>query len=138
MATSTDKGLDTSVVLRLLVGEPVAQAEAAADALSRAKHDGIAVIVSDLVAMEAYFALQAAYSVPKKAALKALADMFNSGDVLPEPGGCARDVLNGCLASSSKPGFVDRMIHAQYRNHGARLTTFEKASARLPDTKVLS
>lgn len=137
MATSTDIGLDTSVVLRLLVGEPAVQAEAAVAALSRAKRDGAAVIVSDLVVMEAYFALQAAYNVPKNAALNALAKMFNSGDVQPEPGGCAQDVLNECLKSSSKPGFVDRMIHAQYRNHGAHLTTFEKASGKLPGAEVL-
>lgn len=138
MATSTDIGLDTSVVLRLLVGEPAAQAEAAAAALARVKHGGAAVIVSDLVVMEAYFALHAAYNVPKKEALNALAEMFRSGDVRPEPGGCAQEILNECLTSSSKPGFVDRMIHAQYRNHGAHLATFEKASDKLPDAEVLS
>jgi predicted nucleic-acid-binding protein len=137
MATSADIGLDTSVVLRLLVGEPSAQAEAAAEAVSRARMDGAAVIVSDAVVMETYFALQAAYRVPKKAALTALARMFDSGDVQPEPGGCARDAVNESLKSSSQPGFADRMIHARYRGHGAKLMTFEKASAKMPGVELL-
>ncbi len=137
MATSTDMGLDTSVVLRLLVGEPAGQAETAKEALSRVRMTGAAVIVSDMVVMEAYFALQAAYRVPKRAALAALDSMFASGDVQPEPGGCAREIVRECLKSSTKPGFVDRMIHARYRGHGAGLLTFEKASARLPDVELL-
>lgn len=127
MAISTDIGLDTSVVLRLLIGEPPEQAGAAAEALVLAKRNGGAVFVSDIVVMEAYFALHAAYDVPKKTALIALAGMFNSGDVQPEPGGCAQEILNECLKSPAKPGFVDRMIHTRYRSHGAHLLTFEKA-----------
>lgn len=137
MANLTDIGLDTSVVLRLLVGEPADQSEAAAEALCRVRMDGAAITVSDLVVMETYFALQAAYHVPKKAALTALARMFDSGDVQPEPGGCSHEVLNECLKSASKPGFVDRMIHARYRRHGAKLMTFEKASGKMLGVVVL-
>lgn len=138
MAKSIDIGLDTSVVLRLLVGEPAEQSKAAVEAILKARRSGTRVMVSDLVVMEAYFALQAFYQVPKKTALQSLSRMFESGDVQSEPGGCADTVLNECLKSSSKPGFVDRMIHAQYGRHGARLTTFEKASGKLPDAEVLS
>ena len=65
-------GLDTSAVVRLLVGEPAAQA-AAARALVDA-HAG-EVFVSDLVVAEAYFALRHHYDVPHPetvAALRAL------------------------------------------------------------------
>ncbi len=137
MAISTDIGLDTSVVLRLLLGEPPEQAEAAARALVLAKMNGASVFVSDIVVLEAYFALQTAYNVSKKAALLALAGMFNSGAVQPEPGGCAQGILNACLESASKPGFADRMIHARYRSHGAKMLTFEKASAKLSGAEVL-
>lgn len=137
MANSTDIGLDTSVVLRLLVGEPEEQAETATEAILRTRQGGAQAMVSDLVVMEAYFALQAAYQVPKKAALSALARMFDSGDIQPEPGGCAPTILHECLKSTSKPGFVDRMIHAQYRRHGAGLATFEKASSKMQGVTVL-
>ncbi len=137
MAISTDVGLDTSAVLRLLLGEPPEQAKAAAEALVRARVNGASVLVSDIVALEAYFALQTAYRIPKKAALTALAGMFNSGAVQPEPGGCAKEILNACLESASKPGFADRMIHARYRSHGARMLTFEKASSKLTGAEVL-
>ena len=36
-----------------------------------------------------------------------------------------------------KPGFVDRLIHAQYGNIRAALVTFEKASAKLDSTILL-
>ncbi len=137
MAISTDVGLDTSVILRLLTGEPPDQAEAAAEAIVLANRNGASVFVSDTVVLEAYFALQTAYNVSKKAALLALAEMFHSGAVQPEPGGCAKDVLDACLHSASKPGFADRMIHARYRSHGAKMLTFEKAASKLPGTEVL-
>ena len=37
----------------------------------------------------------------------------------------------------SKPGFVDRLIHAQYGNIRAALVTFERASAKLDNVVVL-
>ena len=137
MANSTEIGLDTSVVLRLLVGEPAGQSGVAAEAILRAKRGGVAAMVSDLVVMEAYFALQASYQAPKRAALLALSRMFESGDIRPEPGGCAPAVLSESLKSTSKPGFVDRMIHAQYRRHRAGMVTFEKASVKLSGATVL-
>jgi len=49
-------GLDTSVVVRLLVGLPEALAQAAQRRLERAVETGERVFVSDLVIAEAYFA----------------------------------------------------------------------------------
>ena len=58
-------GLDTSVVVRLLVGAPEAQAGAARRRLEHAIERGESVIVCDLVIAEAYYALQFHYDVPK-------------------------------------------------------------------------
>lgn len=137
MANSTDFGLDTSVVLRLLLGEPAEQSRSAVAALSRARREGRAVLVSDLVTMEAYFALHSFYNVPKRESLAALSRMFESDLVLPEPGGCAPAALAECRRAPSKPGFVDRLIHAQYASHGARLLSFEKAARKLPGGETL-
>ena len=137
MATSTEVGLDTSVLMRLLVGEPEQHEAAAQAAIAAVLRKGYKVVVSDLVIAEAYFALQAAYDVPKKDAIKALHSMFASGDVHPEAGGCAPEVLRECLNAASKPGFVDRLIHAQYQSRKASMLTFEKAAAKLHNTQVL-
>jgi predicted nucleic acid-binding protein len=50
-------GLDTSVVLRLLTGEPAAEARLARGRIERAHAAAEPVIVTDLVLAEAYFAL---------------------------------------------------------------------------------
>ena len=39
--------------------------------------------------------------------------------------------------STANPGFVDRLIHAEYRRYAGEMLTFEKAAGRLPGTRVL-
>ena len=51
-------GLDTSVVLRLLIGEPRLQMEAARRRIERALIAGEKVLVTDLVIAEAFYALR--------------------------------------------------------------------------------
>jgi predicted nucleic acid-binding protein len=51
-------GLDTTVVLRLLTGQPVAEAAAARRRLEQAVADQEDIVATDLVLSEAYFALQ--------------------------------------------------------------------------------
>ena len=45
--------------------------------------------------------------------------------------------LESITGSSQKPGFVDRMIHAQYAMIPATLITFDKASKKLDGVIVL-
>ena len=134
---SATVGLDTSVVLRLVTGEPRAQAERALRFMRDLLAEGRGAVVSDLVIAEAYFALQAHYSVPKKEALRALARFLGSGMVSPEPGASAPDALREALSSASKPGFVDRLIHVQYAGSGCGLASFERAAAKLGKAIVL-
>ena len=63
-------GLDTSVVLRLLTGVPLGQAEAARRMLAASRDT---IFVSDLVVSESYFALRHHYEVPHANAARALA-----------------------------------------------------------------
>jgi len=58
-------GLDTSVVLRLLIGEPRAQADVARRRIERALIAGEKVVVTDLVVAEAFHALRHHYDVPQ-------------------------------------------------------------------------
>lgn len=114
-------GLDTSVVLRLLVGVPEKQAGVARRRVERAIEDGEPVIVCDLVLAEAYYALQFHYEVPKAEARDLLLRFARSGVVTVEP----RQATEG-LASPSGAGLVDRLIHARHRALGAVTLTFER------------
>ncbi len=65
-------GLDTSVVMRLLTGDPPDQAEVAATFVAESKAAGDRLLVTDLVVAEVYFALHSKYKVPKAEALQRL------------------------------------------------------------------
>ena len=128
-------GLDTSVLLRLLVLEPVEQAKRARKFLDTQFEKGERVWVSDLVISETYFALQYHYQVPKREAIQALGKLFESGEVIGV--GTAASVLKTPNLHSINPGFVDRMIHADYtRDHG-EMATFEKKARGLDRAQVL-
>lgn len=131
-------GLDTSVVLRLLVGSPPGQAGAALALVKENAAAGVKVVVSDLVVSEAYFALHAHYDVPKNEAIRALSEMLSSGLVGPADGPAILAVLAAAARPPAKPGFVDRLIHAQYGRASASMATFERAAKRLPGVIVLS
>jgi len=134
---ATAFGLDTSVVLRLLIGEPEPQALAAKFFVENAVKLGRPIFVSDLVVAEVYFALQFHYNVSKAAALDALRNLLESGVVRPQVNNSALAAIRASLGSSKKLGFVDRLIHAQYAAYPASLVSFEKAANRLPSAIIL-
>jgi predicted nucleic-acid-binding protein len=122
-------GLDTSFILRLLLGEPTDQAERAVEKLDEMKGRGEKGAVSDLVVSEAYFALQYHYGVPKQLALNKLKEFLQSPEI--QATGQSLDVLAQSNLGRAKPGFVDRLIHAEYLQTTSGMLTFEKAAAKL-------
>ena len=130
MKSSLLVGLDTSVVLRLLVGEPRDQADRAIEKLDQIKAEGQRAAVSDLVVSEAYFALQHHYEVPKQQALDALMTFLKAPEIVAT--GVALRILQQPRLGRSRPGFVDRMIHAQYLQATSGMVSFEKAAGKLP------
>ncbi len=127
--------LDTSVVLRLLVGDPVHQFQSAAWFLEQQLGAQSAVHASDHVLAEAYFALQSFYKIPKAEALEILFKFAEDSGVTVTP--LARRVLALPNLASAKPGFVDRLIHGESHAAGRTLVTFEKSAKKLPNTVVL-
>lgn len=123
-------GLDTSFILRLLVGEPVSQAEKAVARLDALRASGKQAAVSDLVISESYFALQYHYGVPKQLALDKLKELLEAPGIVAI--GQALSILQTPGLGTAKPGFVDRLIHAHYLHETAGMLTFEKAAAKLP------
>lgn len=128
-------GLDTSIILRLLVGQPEDHTQRAQAYLDELARRGDQPVVSDLVVAETYFALHHHYGVSKKEALQALRQMFTAGEITPT--GAAADVLSEANLATAKPGFVDRMIHRAYTADNGSMATFERASAKLGSVEVL-
>ena len=129
-------GLDTSVVLRLLTGQPQ---DLAAKALERYQ-DGIAAgddfSVSDLVAAESYYAIQHHYGKSKEEALDALRS-FSSGDGISFSQNFEA-AINKPNIHKASPGFVDRMLVSGYGETGQITLSCEKSFRRLPGTEVIS
>lgn len=127
-------GLDTSVLVRLLVGEPVAQAEVARSRVRLAVDRDEAVVVTDLVVAETYHALHHHYGIPKDQALALLNRVLTSGVVRPEP-----PELPATLAGAGGgAGVVDRMIHLRHRRSGGITVTFDRQQAALEGAERLA
>jgi predicted nucleic acid-binding protein len=128
-------GLDTSVVVRLLVGEPEEQAQRAWALLEACASEGEPAQVSALVVAESFFVLQHHYGVPLAKALQQLASLL--GDARVSADATALRVLRTAGLARMKPGFVDRVIHQQYESEGRELATFDKIAARLARSRLL-
>ena len=127
-------GLDTSVVLRLLIGEPRPQTELARRRIERALTAGERVVVTDLVIAETYHALRHHYGVPETIALAQLREFLGSGVVHVDPAG-ARQALG--QATRDRAGIVDRLIVARHHALGATTATFDRRQARLEGGALL-
>src|SRR5262249_50595842 len=128
---------DTSVLVRVLTGEPKDLALVALDYLLEREKAEDRVLVSDWVLAEAYYALQLHYGASKKATLDALRRFLASPAI--EGTGEVAAVLATPNLESAKPGFIDRVIHQNYLRSGAEeVATFEKAADKLPQARVLA
>lgn len=129
-------GLDTSIVIRLLAGEPPEQARVAFQYLADRRRAGDRVLVSDLVVSESYYALQHHYGASKGDTLAALKDFLATAGV--ECIGEALAVLQTPGLATAKPGFIDRVIERGYRRFEVdTFVTFERSGARLSGVVVL-
>ncbi|MBA4386942.1 MAG: hypothetical protein C0404_03110 [Verrucomicrobia bacterium] len=128
-------GLDTSVVLRLLTDEPQAQARRALREVEILLRQECSLFVADMVVAEVYFALQHHYGVPKAEALSMILDLFKKSGL--KASGAAASVLTIPNPAAANPGFVDRLIHAEYLESTQEMLTFEKAASRLSRVRVL-
>lgn len=127
--------LDTSVVMRLLTGQPSDLAQAARVYLAETAQSGAKVYVSNLVIMEAYFACQHHYKMPKADVLRGLLTLLSVPTFVVHPQ--LLTILSTEGLATAQPGFLDRLIHAEARSAHLPLATFEKAAARLADTQIL-
>ncbi len=127
-------GLDTSVAVRLLVGQPAAQAQSARRVLEDEAREP--VTISDMVVGETYFALRHHYAVPHAKAVAALRVLLADRRI--RATGVARQVLDAVPERDSGAGLMDRLIHAGYVRDGSMVLTFDRVAARLPGARLLA
>lgn len=128
-------GIDTSIFVRLLTGDPAKEYEQTRAALEKVLTDDPAaeIEVSNLVIAEAYFALQHHYGIPKNEARAALVSVMTSGLVKPQRGKSVLDASE----ETREPGVVDRLIASDYSASGLVTITNDRKMSRLPASRLL-
>ncbi len=128
-------GIDTSVFVRLLTGDPETDYEKTVQAFEKRlrAEPRAEFFVSNQVIGEAYIALQHHYEIGKAAARSAIYDVLTSGLCSPLNGASVLVVLKtdkGC-------GLLDRLIAGDYFGRGVKVLTNDRRMARLPDAEKL-
>jgi len=126
-------GLDTCVVLRLLVGEPIDQAKQAIEYVEECYFDGITIYVSDLVVAEIYYALCHHYQVPSSEVVKTIFDFLSSPMIT--PCGHALEVIGEYKGTGA--GLIDRLIRMDLLDKANEVITFDKIFSKLPNVSKL-
>ena len=126
-------GIDTSVLVRLVTGQPPDLQAYCLERLSALVRDGVEVVASNQVIGEAYVAVQQHYGATKEDARAGLLDALTSGGVAPLNG---RAVLDA-LAASTGPGLLDRLITDGYARAGLETLTLDRQMASLPSARLL-
>ena len=127
-------GIDTSVLVRLLTGDPAADFAYCVSKLSAlVKEDRSEIFASNQVIGEAYVAVQHHYGVSKADARTGLLDVLRSGLVSP---------LNGysvflALETSEGLGLFDRLIADEYSRAGLEILTLDRKMVSLSDVRRL-
>lgn len=129
-------GADTSIILRVLTGQPTSLAAVVRTRLESLWLSGAILDVCDLVVSETYFALQHSYGLTKESALNALLKLSaHPGFRLSNQVVAAFRTEN---LARAKPGFLDRVIHGTYvADDDSVMLTCEKGSRRLANVEVI-
>ena len=127
-------GIDTSVLVRLLSGDPAAEFERCARRLSAlVEDDGAEVFASNQVIGEAYVAVQHHYGVSKADARAGLAEVLRSGLVAPLHG----RAIFAALEASGGAGLLDGLIADDYSRADLEILTLDRKMASLPGGRRL-
>ena len=126
-------GIDTSVLVRLLTGQPPETYVYCERQLTTLVESGTQVCASNQVIGEAYIAVQHHYDVSADDAVSGLLDVLQSGLVAPLDG---LQVI-AALQETRGPGLFDRLIADDYSRAGLETLTLDRKMAALPDVSRL-
>ena len=124
-------GIDTIILVRLLVADDSAQTRRAQELVADATRDHGVVLVSLLVMIETEWVLRSRYELDKATILGLLRSLLETVELSFEDEPAIEEALYNWQDSSC--GFADCLIAAHNRRLGCRTTaTFDKKAARLP------
>lgn len=124
-------GIDTNVLVRLLILDDKVQSRRAAQLVQHARERGQVIWVSLLVLIETEWVLRSRYGLDKDAILDALVDLLETGELSFEDEPAIEEALHNWR--NSPCGFGDCLIVAHNRRLGCgRTFTFDRHAARLP------
>ena len=127
-------GIDTSVLVRLAVGEPARDFQHCLEALRALVEDqGREIFASNQVIGEAYVTIQHHYGVSDADTRTALIDVLTSGLIAPLNG----QVVIQALQTRDSPGLFDRLIAVDYSRAGLETLTLDRRMASLPTMRRL-
>ena len=126
-------GIDTSVLVRLITGDPESEFERCVGELRALIEQDGEVLASNQVIGEAYVAVRHHYGVSGADARSALVDALTSGLVAPLNG---RAVIEA-LEVRSGPGLFDRLIADDYAKAGLETRTLDRRMASLSESRLL-
>ena len=126
-------GIDTSVLVRLITGEPPDAFARCVERLNDLAVSGAEIFASNQVIGEAYIAVQHHYHVSESDARSEISKALTSGLVAPLIGS---DVI-AALEVSDGPGLFDRLIAEDYTRAGLEVLTLDRKMAALPDVQRL-
>lgn len=129
-------GLDTSALMRLLVGQPSDLAEKVNARLSELIEMGNEIRVSDLAISEAYYVLQDFYGLTKEQAIESLSSLAGTpGFVLSQE---VKDALNTPNLAHASPGFIDRVLALGHINGNEPVIACEKSFKKLKNVEIIA
>ena len=126
--------IDTSVLVRLLTGEPETDYALCVSKLRALIEDEDAeLFASNQVIGEAYIAVQHHYGVSKDEARDGLLNVLRSGLVAPLNGGSALAAID----ARQEAGLLDRLITDDYARVGLSVLTLDRKMSALPSAQRL-
>jgi predicted nucleic-acid-binding protein len=124
-------GIDTNVLVRLLVADDALQTRRARALIERALDSDDPILVSLPVIIETEWVLRSRYGFDKPATLSSLRDLLAARELTFEDESAIEEALYRW--SEGAAGFVDCLIAAHNRRLGCSATaTFDAAAARIP------
>jgi predicted nucleic-acid-binding protein len=124
-------GIDTNVLVRLLVADDAVQTKRARAIVELALDRDDPILVSLPVIIETEWVLRSRYGFDKPATLRSLRDLLAARELSFEDESAIEEALYRWNDGSA--GFVDCLIAAHNRRLGCSATaTFEAAAARIP------
>ena len=124
-------GIDTNVLVRLLVSDDALQTRRARTLIDRALERDDAILVSLPVIIETEWVLRSRYGFDKPSTLKSLRDLLSARELTFEDEPAIEEALYRW--NDGAAGFVDCLIAAHNRRLGCSATaTFDAAAARTP------